>query len=227
MQAVFRGLDMNDAHRSGCPINLTLEILGDKWSLLILRDMIFGGKRHFRELMRIAGGNRLQHPGRSAQAAGARDAHRADDPSHKQKAIYSLTEMGIALVPVFAQMAPGVENICRRAKSSASARNCWRRAARPVGRVHGRAARGASGECRRGAGRNPALLSPPGCKRRMTPSSPSARNQPLVLSAVSSRISRHQVMVWVAMQRDRREAQRQARTATFGFAPPTRFATNV
>ena len=42
---------MTNAHRSGCPINLSLEVFGDKWSLLILRDMIFGGRRHFRELL--------------------------------------------------------------------------------------------------------------------------------------------------------------------------------
>jgi len=28
---------MNDAHRSGCPINLTLEVLGDRWSLIVIR----------------------------------------------------------------------------------------------------------------------------------------------------------------------------------------------
>ena len=39
---------MRNEHRSRCPINLSLEVLGDKWSLLILRDMMFGGKRHFR-----------------------------------------------------------------------------------------------------------------------------------------------------------------------------------
>ena len=31
--------------RSGCPINLTLEVVGDKWSLLVIRDMIFGNYR--------------------------------------------------------------------------------------------------------------------------------------------------------------------------------------
>src|SRR3546814_9758954 len=45
-------MPMSNAHRSGCPINLTLEVLGDKWSLLILRDMMFGNRRHFRELLR-------------------------------------------------------------------------------------------------------------------------------------------------------------------------------
>ena len=42
---------MSVDHRSGCPINLTLEVVGDKWSLLIIRDMIFGNRRHFRELL--------------------------------------------------------------------------------------------------------------------------------------------------------------------------------
>ena len=34
-------------NRSGCPINLTMEILGDRWSLVVLRDVMFGNKRHF------------------------------------------------------------------------------------------------------------------------------------------------------------------------------------
>ena len=37
--------------RSYCPINLSLEIFGDAWTLLVLRDMMFAGKRHFRELL--------------------------------------------------------------------------------------------------------------------------------------------------------------------------------
>src|SRR4051794_41444359 len=42
---------MDAEQRSGCPINLTLEVVGDKWSLLVIRDMIFGNRRHFRELL--------------------------------------------------------------------------------------------------------------------------------------------------------------------------------
>ena len=42
---------MADEQRSGCPINLTLEVVGDKWSLLVIRDMMFGNRRHFRELL--------------------------------------------------------------------------------------------------------------------------------------------------------------------------------
>jgi DNA-binding HxlR family transcriptional regulator len=97
---------MEDAHRSGCPINLTLEILGDKWSLLILRDMMFGGRRHFRELLTKSqegiASNILADRLRLLVAEGL--LTKADDPSHKQKAIYSFTEMAIALVPVFAEI---------------------------------------------------------------------------------------------------------------------------
>lgn len=41
-----------DAPRSGCPINLTLEALGwgDRWSLIVIRDLMFSNRRHFREL---------------------------------------------------------------------------------------------------------------------------------------------------------------------------------
>ena len=43
---------MGQAHepRSGCPINATIEVFGDRWSLLVLRDIVFGDRRYFREL---------------------------------------------------------------------------------------------------------------------------------------------------------------------------------
>ncbi|WP_193370225.1 winged helix-turn-helix transcriptional regulator [Pelagibius marinus] len=96
---------MAEAHRSGCPINLTLEVLGDRWSLLILRDMMFGDRRHFRELLRSEEGissNILADRLKRLQAEGL--ITKADDPSHKQKAIYSLTAKAIELLPVFAQI---------------------------------------------------------------------------------------------------------------------------
>lgn len=97
---------MNDIHRSGCPINLTLEVFGDKWSLIIIRDMMFGNRRHFRELLSrneegIASNilaDRLKRLTEEGMIT------RADDPSHKQKGIYSLTEKAIQLVPVFAMI---------------------------------------------------------------------------------------------------------------------------
>ena len=97
---------MRETGRSGCPINLTLEILGDRWSLIVLRDMMFGNRRHFRELLTKSeegiASNILADRLRRLVEEGL--ISKADDPSHKQKALYSLTEMGIALVPVFAMM---------------------------------------------------------------------------------------------------------------------------
>jgi DNA-binding HxlR family transcriptional regulator len=93
-------------HRSGCPINLTLEILGDKWSLLIIRDVIFGNRRHFRELLTNSeegiASNILAD--RLKRLVEQNILTKSDDPSHSQKAIYSLTEQGIELLPVLAQM---------------------------------------------------------------------------------------------------------------------------
>lgn len=94
-----------DEPRSYCPINLSLEIFGDAWTLLVLRDMMFGGKRHFRELLASEEGistNILADRLERLQAAGL--LTKADDPSHAQKAIYSLTEKAIELLPVIVQI---------------------------------------------------------------------------------------------------------------------------
>ena len=98
---------MSVDQRSGCPINLTLEVVGDKWSLLVIRDMIFGNRRHFRELLTRSeegiASNILADRLKMLVAQGI--ISKADDPSHRQKAIYSLTGQGIELLPVLAQMA--------------------------------------------------------------------------------------------------------------------------
>ncbi|MGB3336470.1 MAG: helix-turn-helix domain-containing protein [Devosia sp.] len=93
--------------RSGCPINLTLETFGDRWSLIILRDTMFGGRRRtFRSLLTesIEGiaSNILADRLKRLTANGL--LSRCGDPSHKQKVIYSLTEKAIELVPLMAVM---------------------------------------------------------------------------------------------------------------------------
>jgi DNA-binding HxlR family transcriptional regulator len=94
------------AGKSGCPINLTLEMLGDRWSLIVIRDIMFGNRRHYRELLtRCEEGiasNVLAD--RLKQLVDAGLLWRRDDPSHKQKAIYSLAEPAIQLVPLLAHM---------------------------------------------------------------------------------------------------------------------------
>lgn len=97
---------MQDAHRSGCPINLTLEVLGDRWSLIVIRDIIFGDRRRYRELLTRSeegiASNVLADRLKRLLAAGL--LTKSDDPRHRQSAIYSLTEPAIQLVPLLAQM---------------------------------------------------------------------------------------------------------------------------
>jgi DNA-binding HxlR family transcriptional regulator len=92
--------------RSGCPINLSLEVFGDKWSLIVIRDMMFGNRRHFNELLAESdegiASNILADRLRRLTELGM--VSRAPDPSHKQKVVYSLTEPAIQLVPVLAQL---------------------------------------------------------------------------------------------------------------------------
>ncbi|KPF47227.1 winged helix-turn-helix transcriptional regulator [Rhizobium sp. G187] len=94
------------SQRSGCPINLTLEVLGDRWSLIVIRDVMFGNRRHFRELLQQSeegiASNILADRLKRLVANGL--LSRVDDPAHKQKGIYSLTEPAIELVPLLAMM---------------------------------------------------------------------------------------------------------------------------
>lgn len=93
-------------HRSGCPINLAIEVLGDRWSLVVLRDVMFGDRHYFREL--LAGSqegiasNILADRLRRLVANGL--LSRSADETHRQKIRYSLTEAGVQLVPVMAAL---------------------------------------------------------------------------------------------------------------------------
>src|SRR5215470_9275103 len=98
---------MKSTRRSGCPINLTIEILGDRWSLIVIRDVMFGNRRYYGDMLRLSDegiasnilANRLRH----LVSVGL--LSRAKDPTHKQRAIYSLTEASIQLVPLLFHMA--------------------------------------------------------------------------------------------------------------------------
>jgi DNA-binding HxlR family transcriptional regulator len=95
----------SDKPRSYCPINLSLEIFGDSWTLLVLRDMMFAGKRHFRELLQSD--ERISSNILAVRLTGLVEKGlltKSDDPTHKQKAIYSLTEKAITLLPIIVQI---------------------------------------------------------------------------------------------------------------------------
>ena len=91
--------------RSGCPLNASVEILGDRWSLLIIRDMMLRGFRSYKEFLesyeRIAT-NILADRLRKLETHGIITTER--DPSDGRKLIYSLTAKGIDLAPVLTEM---------------------------------------------------------------------------------------------------------------------------
>jgi DNA-binding HxlR family transcriptional regulator len=92
--------------RSGCPINLAVELLGDRWSLVVLRDIMFGNRRTYGELH----GSSLEGIATNILASRLKRlmdegmVTAAPDPGHRQRTIYSLTEKAIALVPVMVQL---------------------------------------------------------------------------------------------------------------------------
>lgn len=91
--------------KSDCPINFALEIFGDRWTFLIVRDLMFKGKHFYGEFL-------LADEGISTNTLADRLSilekngiiSKSNDPSHKQKVRYSLTKKGIDLVPVLVEV---------------------------------------------------------------------------------------------------------------------------
>ena len=86
---------------SGCAINVAVEALGDHWSVLVLRDIIFGDRRHFRELLTGSlegiASNILADRLKRLLAAGILVR---DDAPRGQRVRYRLTEAGIQTLPI-------------------------------------------------------------------------------------------------------------------------------
>jgi DNA-binding HxlR family transcriptional regulator len=96
---------MREDRRSTCPISNALEFVGDRWTLLIVRDLMFAGKRHFREFLQseeAISSNLLADRLKSLVESGI--VTKSGDPTHAQKAVYSLTEKGLDLLPVLVAM---------------------------------------------------------------------------------------------------------------------------
>ena len=91
--------------RSACPLNTTLEVLGDRWSLLIVRDLMFKGRTTYKDF--LAGGegiatNVLADRLRRLEAAGIIEQGR--DTADGRRLVYRLTAKGLALAPVLVEM---------------------------------------------------------------------------------------------------------------------------
>ena len=96
---------MNGPKRSNCPILFALDIFGDKWSLLIMRDILIRGRRHYKDFLYAGEGistnilaDRLQQLERQGLIAKRRDE------DNKRQFIYTPTQKGLELVPMLMEI---------------------------------------------------------------------------------------------------------------------------
>jgi DNA-binding HxlR family transcriptional regulator len=93
------------APRSGCPISIALEMFGDPWSLLIVRDLMFKGLRTFKEFQ--AAGESIATnilSDRLARLEGAGILTRSRDPADSRRVRYRLTRKGGDLAPILVEL---------------------------------------------------------------------------------------------------------------------------
>jgi DNA-binding HxlR family transcriptional regulator len=91
--------------RSTCPFDYALEIFGDRWTLLVLRDLLFSGKRYFREFSASEEGiatNILTDRLKKLEAWDM--VSRSRDPESGRQIIYHLTDKGLALTPAMLEI---------------------------------------------------------------------------------------------------------------------------
>lgn len=91
--------------RSSCPINVTLETVGDAWSLLIVRDLMFFGRRTYNEFLNAGENiatNILSDRLQKLESYGIIVKRR--DPVDARRYIYRLTEKGMDLAPMLVEM---------------------------------------------------------------------------------------------------------------------------
>ncbi|MBL4844642.1 MAG: helix-turn-helix transcriptional regulator [Planctomycetes bacterium] len=92
--------------RSGCPISFALELFGDRWTLLVVRDLVFMGKRRFSEFSASSEGvatNVLSDRLRRLVEAGVIES--LGDPDDGRRVLYHLTPAGVALIPTLVELA--------------------------------------------------------------------------------------------------------------------------
>jgi DNA-binding HxlR family transcriptional regulator len=92
-------------HRSECPVNISLEVFGDRWSLLIVRDLMVRAFTRFQDFVESGEGiatNILADRLRRLQRSGIVTSER--DETDGRRVIYRLTEKGIDLAPVMLEL---------------------------------------------------------------------------------------------------------------------------
>jgi DNA-binding HxlR family transcriptional regulator len=95
----------NAKRRSDCPLNVSLEIFGDRWTLLIVRDLMLKGRTRFGELLEGGEGIASNVLTDRLERLEAHDlVQRRRDPADARRLTYRLTQRGIDLAPVLFEM---------------------------------------------------------------------------------------------------------------------------
>ncbi|MGA3090036.1 MAG: helix-turn-helix domain-containing protein [Terriglobales bacterium] len=93
------------SRRSACPLNASVEMLGDRWSLLIIRDMMLRGLGAYKQFMECYEGIATNILADRLRRLLANEIITAQpDPADRRKLVYMLTEKGIDLAPVLTEM---------------------------------------------------------------------------------------------------------------------------
>lgn len=91
--------------RSDCPISFGLDLFGDKWTLLIIRDIMFKGKHYYSDFVNS---EEKMATNLLADRLGLLNKEgiifKSQDPHHKQKIVYKLTKKGIDLIPILVEI---------------------------------------------------------------------------------------------------------------------------
>ncbi len=91
--------------RSDCPISCSLDIWGDKWSLLIIRDLIKLKKCRYSDFLKSAEGIATNILATRLQTLEENKIiEKSDDTESKSKGYYKLTQMGIDLLPILIEI---------------------------------------------------------------------------------------------------------------------------
>lgn len=91
--------------RSDCPISCSLDIFGDKWSLLIIRDMMFFNKSTYGDFLKSAEGIATNILASRLQALEENKLiEKSEHPESKAKVLYKLTQKSIDLLPIIVEI---------------------------------------------------------------------------------------------------------------------------
>ena len=95
----------SSSRRSNCPVACALDLLGDRWTLVVLRDLIIVRKRYFQELLEGNEGiatNILTSRLKLLEAAGL--VTRRPDPGPGRRVLYAPTVKAVDLLPVLIEL---------------------------------------------------------------------------------------------------------------------------